>query len=221
MASLADWENIIATRVNSAPLPAMMDAVREAIIELCQRTRIVNRTLQGLDYDSASGQIEIPDPRDLPGMTPSRIMAVWAGGQTLRQSGMNQLVRQFGERWFAATTYHDHGVEQFFSPDPYHVILVPRPTMSRRGFVDIRVSYQPKRNAHDVPDLLYEQFALEIGVGACLRLHSHSQAPYAEAGRVPGLQAEWDDLLNEIGNLRDIGFAQPRLRSATDEEYAG
>ena len=52
-AALGDWENIISAHINGAPLPVMMDAVRDAAVQFCRDTRIDRRLVTLLDYEAA------------------------------------------------------------------------------------------------------------------------------------------------------------------------
>lgn len=215
MARLDDWENIIAAEVNGAPLPTMMDAVRAAAIEFCQRTSIDTRIVGPIDYEAAHPDVPVPDAD--PDTTPSSVMTLWTTFGKLEPATKRDLEQLYPNGWAAEAVDTTYLVRRWYSPRPGVVRLVPRVTVDMAAELTLDVAFQPKRNAIEVADFLYEKYANEIGAGAIAALHSHSQAPYAQPERVSAYRMIFERRIATLADKGVAGHQKARHRVRTDE----
>lgn len=209
MARLDDWENIIATEVNGAPLPTMIDAVRESAIEFCQRTRLDTRLTERLPYDLTQGVLTVPDGDSE--ATPCVVLDVWDEQGRLTPVSKRDLQALYPKGW----AIESGPATQWFSPQPGQVRLLPRPVDP--VLLTIEAAYQPKRNGWYIADFLYELYAREIGFGAIAALHMHSAAPYADVTRAGAYRQQFERRVAELSHLGTDGHHKPRLRVARSE----
>lgn len=215
MARLDDWENIIASEINGAPLPTMMDAVRAAAIEFCQRTRIDTRIVESIDYEAAYPDVPVPDVDDF--TTPAAVITVWSSYGKILPATKPQLEALFPKGWASLTVNSSAGVQRWYSPRPGVVRLVPKIAANLAAELTMDVAWQPTRNAIQVADFLYELYAEPIGMGAVARLHAHAAAPYADANRVGAYRAMFEAAIVAASDKGATGHQQARHRVATDD----
>lgn len=215
MARLDDWESIIASEINGAPLPTMMDAVRAAAIEFCQRTRIDTRIVGPLDYEPDYPDLVVRDIDKY--TTPSAVITVWTSYGVVGPATKRELEDLYPGGWAAETVGSAADVKRWYSPRPGLVRLVPMITEYMADEITLDVAWQPRRSALEVADFLYEIYAEVIGMGAVARLHTHARATYADPARAGDYRAIFESKLNEAADKGVAGHSKPRHRVAIDE----
>jgi hypothetical protein len=209
------WENIIATEVNGAPLPTMIDAVREAAIEFCAKTRIDTRIVAGVDIEAAYPETAVPD-KD-PNVFPGSIINVWSTYGRIVPKTRRELEALYPDGWAGESVATTYEVKFWHALRPGVVRLVPYVTTDMAAELTIEVAFQPRRNAIACVDWLYELYAKEIGYGAIGALHTHSGAPYAQPERAASYRGWFEQRMSELADRGVAGHAKPRHRVAADE----
>ena len=213
-AALGDWENIISAHINGAPLPVMMDAVRDAAVQFCRDTRIDRRLVTLLDYEAARPDTEIPDGDD--GEFPGSVVSLWTTEGKLDNLSRQQIDELYPDGWARLTVASVNEVVGWISLRPGSVRLVPALSVDLADEIDVEVAYQPKRNATHLPQFLYELYAYEIGWGALAILHAHNRAAYADPAQIDINLTRFMDSINELAEKGDAGFGR-RLRRVKAE----
>jgi hypothetical protein len=202
MAGLGDWENIISQHINGAPQPVMMDAVRDAAIEFCRDTRVDRRLVTHLNYEAAKPDMLIPDGPN--SEFPSGIVTVWTTegkSDGLTRHAIDDL---YPDGFVRVTVDAMKDVKGWISLRPGSLRLVPALSFDAPEAIDVEVAYQPKRNATEVAQFLYELWAYEIGWGALAILHAHHGAAYAE----PSVSGMYRDRFNDAKhNAAERGYS--------------
>jgi hypothetical protein len=209
-ARLDDWENIIASEINGVPLPTMMDAVRQAAIEFCQRSRVDTRLVEDLDYEAAYPDVVVPDLDAH--TTPAAVINVWSSYGRIEPATKRDLEALYPRGWAREATGTMLEVRRWYSPRPGLVRLVPKLTVDMPAELTLDVAWQPRRNAGEVADFLYEHFAKEIGYGAVALLHRHADAPYADATRASAYQMFFEQRIAEVADRGVAGHQKQRHR---------
>lgn len=213
-AALGDWENIISAHINGAPLPVMMDAVRDAAIQFCRDTRIDRRLVTLLDYEAARPDTEIPDGED--GEFPGSVVSLWTSEGKLDNLSRQQIEGLYPDGWARLTVPSIKQVKGWISLRPGSVRLVPALSIDLPEEIDVEVAYQPKRNATHLPQFLYELYAYEIGWGALAILHAHNQAAYADPAQIVINETRFLQEINALAEKGDAGFGRRRRRVSTE-----
>lgn len=214
MVPLEHWENIVSAHVNGAPLPAIMDAVRTAAIHWCRDTLMVQEDVTGLEVEAGQVTIDVPNSAD--GLFPSSVIEVRCPTHRLRPVTRLELENENPTGWARLRTASTEKLDAWFSPRPGRLRLVPHLSVDTPAALDLVVAYQPPRNASEVPTFLYEMFAEEIAAGACAILHSHNQAPYADAAQVAGFAELFGSAVQQHAHLGEGGFHRNRRRTALE-----
>jgi hypothetical protein len=205
------WENIISQQVNGAPLPAMIDAVRDACIEFCQKTKVDLRTVDGIEYLATSPEVTLPDSGNT---VPWMASEIQCQGYIWKPITIAEAKNKLGGRWLTDRAMSLDQVGGFVSQSPGAVRLVPSPSVDLT--LSAEVIYQPRRNSTDVAWFLYEYYADVIGYGAVARLHAHSAAGYAQPERADAYRQMFLSGLPVAASTLDGGFADLTLRTGRD-----
>lgn len=215
-AALGDWENIISAHINGAPLPVMMDAVRDAAIEFCRDTRIDRRLVKGLRAEPGKIDILIPNGED--DEFPGTVITVWSENGPLDQMTHRDLESMYPRGYVNESVDSMRALRGWISQRPGTVRLVPYLQDDTPGVIDLQVAYQPKRNASGIAQFIYEMYAYEIGWGALAILHAHEHAAYATPERAGGFRQMFLHEINRFADKSESGFGKPR-RSTRYERF--
>lgn len=215
-AALGDWENIISAHINGAPLPVMMDAVRDAAIQFCRDTRIDRRLVTLLDYETTRPDLELPDGVD--GEFPGTVMQLWTSEGRMDELSRQDISELYPDGWGRLTVPSMKQVKGWISLRPGSVRIVPALSVDLTGEIDVEIAYQPKRNATHLPQFLYEMYAYEIGWGALAILHAHNQASYADPAQIGVNDRRFREAITDLADKGDAGFGR-RERSIKSDLF--
>lgn len=212
---LDEWESLIATEVNGAPVPTMLDAVRDAAIEFCQKTLIDTRLLESIDYDPDTPELCVT--ADENAVVPVRVITVWSTQARLEPRTKRELELLYPAGWPRQTVGSVRDLRYWTSPRPDVVRLVPRLTIEAPDEFTFDVAFAPRRDAREVADFLFHSFAEDIAAGAVARLHAHSDAPYAQPERAAAYRQAFVERMARVADRGIAGHQKPRHRTGNDE----
>lgn len=170
-ATLEQFLPYVEPHVLGAPIPGLLQEIRETLIEFCERTRVW-KAKDMLDIESGTAEYTLPDTPS----TPRNVVVVeevYSNSHELKAKTLDDLKRQ----WHDWTTMTGTPVcyTQFA---PTIITLVPVPNADLTDGLWIRACYRPARSATAVPDFLFEQYAKVIGHGAAARMLETDGRPY-------------------------------------------
>jgi len=187
----------IRRELTECPQPVMIDAVRDAAREFCDKTQVWRETVDDISTIANEFEYDIEPP------TRSRSVAIISmvhHGKPLRPKSereLNDLLPNWQELTASTATW-------FVSDTPELLRLVPYPSESETDAIkQVRLALKPTHDTDQLPDILHRDYLEDIGYGAMARLF-----------RIP--KSEWKDLgladfyQNEF--MRAIGTA--KLRAA-------
>jgi hypothetical protein len=170
MKSLDLFFPYVLPHVHGASDPAVIQALRQACIDFCKETDLVQR-VAGVDVTAAAQSYAVPIPAD---MVFNRLLAVaWQGRwlSAVTPSDVESDVVLMGVAIGAVTPETGSPIAYFQKTptDPgFSIYPIPDTTLAL-GFTT-KVSFYPTQTTTTVDDVLFDEYADTIGAGAALRL---------------------------------------------------
>lgn len=220
MAKFADFERYVLPWISNVPIPAMHDALRDAAIEFCERTRVVTRMMTGLPI--VAGEPDIPLDLvdcDMEVCEPLEVWLVESGvpiGKP-RPKTTKELDDRFPEGWRDEVRDSLRLIPFWISLTKCSVRLVPQLSVSLNSAVSVLAAMKPTNDAKALPDLLFRHYGQDIGHGALALLHSHKEVGYADSKRVQPHRTAFELAMTKANDHYAHGFNKPQLRSGRDE----
>jgi hypothetical protein len=203
--SLEAWENIISSHLNGVPQPTLVDAVRDALIDFCQKTRIWSEPI-AVEFVAGERFVYLPNMAGtaFPFEVSQRIIV---DGTPINLLDKAKLEAKYPSGWSDLVGE----VECAFSDRPGRLILIPAPEQNQD--IEATAFYQPSRNGLEAPLFLYEMYANIIGYKAIAILHGHELASYAKADKIGEFESRYQMGLDSVYNREGVGFSTPRLQT--------
>ncbi|MFT0547862.1 hypothetical protein ACMHYO_16225 [Allopusillimonas ginsengisoli] len=214
MTPLSDFERYVLPFVADAPRPAVQDAILDACVEFCTRTRILrtNPVTVALDGDRDEYQLDAPTDST----TVVDVVGVWLPEGQISPLTRPDLDAMYPAGWAGLKVSTTALVRGFYCRLPGLIRLIP--SVSAPTFnLTVMVSYAPKRSASSVDDVLFERFAEVIAAGALGRLHQHPGTAYADPLRVAGYLQLFESAIIRFADEAQRCFAYRPLRTGQDE----
>lgn len=161
------------------PVDIATNAIRNAVIELCNRSQILQFELSP-NLTVIDGQANYTLGSLPTGSVVARILKAWFNGFEIEPKDSDALTRMYGD-WRGLTG----GTPRFITmtpPDLTTVTLVPPPSNPDPTTVfRIRVALRPSRTSTDFDPNVAESYAEEIAHGAKARLMTIPGKPYSNS----------------------------------------
>lgn len=214
MAALADFERFVLPLVEGAPAPAVEDAILDAAVEFCTRTRLLRTFLDPLTLVPGTTEYELDPPE-----ADSQIVdvtAAWLPEGPLEPATRPELEELFPDGWAWRQVGTTAEVRRFYCRLPGFIRLVPAVAAKAPRALRLEVAYAPTRSARELADVLLNRYAEQLANGALARLHQH-KAGYADAGRASAYLTAFEQACNGLADEGARGFARRRMRTGGDE----
>lgn len=141
-------------------------AIRNAVIEFCEKSRILQIDADPISVVAGIATYQIDAPN---GMKIVEIMDAWSDVTHLTPSSPDELTRTFQ----AMDWRTQKGAPRYYtSVVPDEVILVPVPDQTKPNSLKLRVAIAPLRSSTGVDDFIYENWLEGIAFGARARLYN-------------------------------------------------
>lgn len=209
MAQLSEFERLILPFCADAPIPTVHDAVLDASIEFCTRTRAAREKTDPITLVPATIEYEIDAPdRDSQVV---EVVGAWLYGRKLNPIITKEIlgIDQFG-------TAKANQIEGYFCRTPGMISLYPSVSDKEKRALVLEIAYAPTRNALSVPDILLSRYAEQIRNGALSRLHQHAAA-YADPQRAIMYGQLFESACARLADETQHGFAHKPLRVLQDD----
>lgn len=214
MASLADFERFVLPLVEGAPAPAVEDAILDAAVEFCTRTRLLRAFLDPLTLVPGTTEFELDPPE-----ADTQIVDVtgaWLPEGKIDPATRPELEELFPNGWAWRQVGSTAEVRRFYCRLPGFVQLVPAVAVKAPRALRLEVAYAPTRSARELADVLLNRYAEQLASGALARLHQH-KAGYADPGRAAAYLTAFDQACSALADEGARGFAKRRMRTGGDE----
>lgn len=158
-----DYLPEILPKVKGCPEQVAVNAVRNALIELCQRAPVWRYDHPALSSVIGTGSYSFTPPT---GAEVVKILQAWYEGVPLTPATEDELHVLYADYRTADGTPEFHTQD-----DETAVILVPRPTTVVVGAIKMIVQLKPTIASTDADARLYNRYREQIGHGALARLY--------------------------------------------------
>lgn len=165
MAQLSDFYIYVMPRVEGCPTGLVKHAVRDAIIEFCERTSMWKHAFPVIDIVAGQDHYTFTVPVDTNINSPTY---VGINGSQLLPTNEEDLDGSIAD-WRNATSSQPSMYYMDYDGSMY---VVPTPVNNMVGGLKIEASLKPSVGAESLPDWLYNNWAEVISHGALMRLHS-------------------------------------------------
>ena len=160
MVSLETFLPLIRGRLPGCPDLILVDAIRDACIEFCQRTQLLTEDLS-VDVVANERAVELLPDTDLTW----EVLKVWrAGGEPLTPVNRQALAEQDDDVNTGTPGYY------YVEGDRY---LVLGPVPDANETLQVRVTLRPKDNATRVHDVLWQDYRQPLCAGARAWVRRH------------------------------------------------
>ena len=214
MAALADFERFILPFMSNVPIPAVHDAVLDACIDYCTRTRLLRDMVEPITLVKGVDEYEI-DPPDGDNQI-TEVIAAWLPEGQLYPATRPELDALYPKGWFDLRVGSTYEVRHFYCRQPGLIRLVPSVNNKISRALRLEVAYAPTRTAREVSDILLNRYAEKIATGALAKLHQHN-AEYADPNRAVIYMQQFESYCNELADESSHGFSHQPLRTARDD----
>ncbi|MAK55663.1 MAG: hypothetical protein CML17_07455 [Pusillimonas sp.] len=215
MARVEDFHRYVLPFIANAPVPAVDDAIVDACIEFCTKTKVLRSIVGPMALLPRIDEYEIDPPE---GDTVIKLVTtVWLPDGQIPSKTRPELDAAYPQGWANLETADPRFVDCYHCRIPGIIRLVPKLSVKVARAMTIEVAYAPSRQATEVDDVLLEEYAEVIAAGALGRLHQHPGAEYAEPSRVA---TYLETFRSEIARCADDGahgFTSQPLRTGRDE----
>jgi len=165
----------VLVEVEGCPSKVAENAIRNAIIELCQKARVWRETLDPISTQANVGNYDL----DLPSNS-QMVTLLWGkhDGVNIQPVSEDDMDIVSG-RWRIENWRSETGeVVCFFAPTQETVQLVRIPTEALAGGLVLGAALAPSRDAYEAPESIYNEYLEVIACGAKARLMDMSSRPW-------------------------------------------
>lgn len=185
------------------------DAVRDAVIEFCRKTRVLKQ--DHADIDSVANQASYSWA---PGANLKVVRAeeIWYDARKLTAATAEDVSQIYGEKDWR----DERGTPLYYLQEALEsFILVPCPDSGITGAIKAKVSVRPSETAVSIDDALYDKYFEEILHGAKSRLFALSAQNWFNPDKAKYHRAEFDAAISRVSVMVDKGHTKMPLRSRT------
>lgn len=178
--------------VKDVPEIVAVQAIRNAAIQFCEKTRVLQTELLPMDVTEAVAQYEFePDI----GYKVVDVIEAWYGDQFLVPKAVEELTRIYRtSNWNDL----DGNPYYYFRSRTQEITLVPRPQESEVAKLKLRVAVVPSRSSSGIDEEIFERYYEYITLGARARLYDTPNQPYYEPKSAQLYLKRFSDAMNEV-----------------------
>ena len=204
MVTITSFYPYVLPHVVGCPDPVMDQAIRSACIEFCAQTLLVQEVttvsvVSGVqDYD-----IEVPS-----GMGLSKVIGVLLEDQWLTPNSIESVRSGLALRGSVGSAVVAQSTPRVYfqkTPTAAEISLYPVPADSVIEGLAMRAAFTPLRNAITVADVLYQNYAEDIGAGAISRLMLMPGQVYSDLQSAGIHRAKFDNAIKKASIIARTG----------------
>ncbi|ETD67551.1 hypothetical protein V757_11215 [Pelistega indica] len=199
--SFDEFKHEIRLAIGEAPDDLIANYVRLAIIELCERSQVLARTIE-IDLQCGVEEYYIETEED------ERIVSI----QRICVDGnccSDNAILRASEPCDTGCTVHSRAI-WFVPPDTLNIR--PVPTSNKEGAVKVFVAVAPTREACSVDQLIYERYFDTVINGALARLYLAKTTPWHDRGLAEYHRQLFDKGVAVAGMDRQTGHMRGRIK---------
>ena len=192
--------------VRDVPEIVAIQAVRNAAIQFCEETRVLQTNLDPMTGVATVSEYEM-DPCKYHKVVD--IMEAWYGDQLLIPKAVEELTRIYRtSNWNDL----DGNPYYYFRNRTQEITLVPTPKVTEQAKLKLRVALAPMRSASVVDEELYERYLEYITVGARARLYDTANQPYYDPKAAMIYTKRFNDGMAEVRTRVNKGLTRASVQ---------
>lgn len=178
--------------VRDVPEIVAIQAIRNAAIQFCEKTRVLQTELLPMDVVESVAVYEFePDI----GYKVVDVIEAWYGDQFLVPKAVEELTRIYRtSNWNDL----DGNPYYYFRSRTQEITLVPKPQESELSKLRLRVAVVPSRASSGIDEEIFERYYEYITLGARARLYDTLGQPYYEPKAAQLYLKRFSDAMNEV-----------------------
>jgi len=188
--------------VRDVPQIVAVQAVRNACIQFCEKTRVLQTNLDPITAIAKQSEYDLePDA----GYTVVDIMEAWYGDQLLIPKAVEELTRIY-----RTSNWNElEGNPYYYFRQPTTVMrLVPTPKQSEASKIKVRAAIAPTRASTSIDSEIYERYLEFIGYGARARLYDTANQPYYDPKAAQLYLKRFSDSINDVRTRVNKGLTR-------------
>ena len=208
-APLTNWYNKVLPQVRGCLEAVALDQIREAVIDFCERTWVLNGDLPPIDAVANQAIYPYVPPSD---RLVVKRLEVWFNGLSLIDKTPDDIRTIYPDAWETQS-----GTPLFHTAhDARNVRLVPYPTAALPGALKMRVTYKPVSTIATIDTLIWEDYRELIAAGARMRLFMMANMPWASEKKADAERGMYEGGIDHIRFKvqRGFGRAPARVRAS-------
>lgn len=150
-----------------------VDAIRNACIEFCERTQILEYDIPDIDIVALQSNYVIPTPADT--KVVNILQAYYNTDILLIPKSPDELASIYRMSNWQTLQGTPQFITRLVKPE---VTIVPVPYTNTNDSLRLRVALAPTRDSQEIDSEIYEQWAEIIARGARARIYNHPKQPY-------------------------------------------
>lgn len=192
--------------VPDVPEFVAVNAVRNAAIEFCEKTRCIQADLDPIplvDNESTYSVLPPPDTKFVD------IVEAYVDGTLLIPRSSEELARIYRLSDWRTVEGSPFYITRMNYPE---VMLVPQPKLANGKKLNLRVALAPTRDAAEIDEQVYEQFLEYIAFGARARLYGTPKQPYFDKAAATDYARQFRAGIHEVRTRVNKGLTRTSNR---------
>lgn len=215
MALITDFERYVLPFVANAPAPAVEDALVDACVEFCTRTKVLRQMLDPVTLIAGMAEYALDAPDGDSVIT--EVLTAWLPEGKIDPYTRPDLDARYPDGWAQLTAAGTAEVTGYYCRLPGFIRLIPTLSVKMDRALTLEVACAPTRTATKVEDVLFDRYAEVIAAGALSRLHQHPSAKYADPTRVSAYTSVFENAVSTLADDANRGFAHKQLRTIPEQ----
>jgi len=170
-----DYLPEVLIEVNGCPSKVAQNAVRNAVIELCQKARVWRETLDPINTKTGVAIYDLCLPENS-----QMVTLLWGKYNGINISPISEdELDTVSSRWRIESWRTETGDPVcFFAPKQSEVQLIRIPTVDLASGLELGAALAPSRNGYEAPESIYNEYLEVVACGAKARLLDMSTRPW-------------------------------------------
>lgn len=187
----------------NAPEPLIFQALRQAAIRFCERTR----TWKGRDIIETDGCD--PEPIGVPNDSVLyEVAACSQGRHPLEPITLDRLAHE-RPHWHIEEILCEYGSRWYICPEPGTIIAIPRCS----GLLHVEYVLKPSATAQSLPNFLLDQYGTDISNGTAALVLAKPDESYGNPKLAAALGGAFEMRLGALSNMGSAGQQKAKART--------
>lgn len=192
--------------VPNVPEFIAVNAVRNAAIEFCNKTRYVQVDADPLTCVANVPNYQVDTPADTAFLD---VLQCWYNNVLLIPKSVDELSSIYRSLDWRTLSGNPAYITRVIQPE---IVLVPMPVLTLPNALTLRIALSPTRDSTTIWDRVWEHYAETVGKGARARLLMTPGQPYSNPQMGMALKTEFNREMSEARRKVEKGLGRSDIR---------